>query len=253
VLERARRELQLCLGQLRRLRDLAAGQRDELASKGLRALCDRILEELDDAYSAEIEHHLAVLSLREGVLVSARLGVASRGTGYVLRQAAGGRRGLKERLKMASQTAYRFEIAPRDDAGQRALGEVTDRAVSLAANALAQSVEHLRGFFSHLPAETAFSVGCVRLDAALRGAGVPVCVAQVEPHGSGALSASDLRDVGLVRRLGGAVVGNDLKADGATLVMVTGANSGGGRPSPAASARPSCSPSAGPRLRRRPS
>ena len=54
-----------------------------------------------------------------------------------------------------------------------------------------------------------------------------------------AFSCADLRDACLELQSTGPVTGNEVQADGKSLVIITGANSGGSRPSCAASAWPS--------------
>jgi DNA mismatch repair ATPase MutS len=57
--------------------------------------------------------------------------------------------------------------------------------------------------------------------------GEPVCMPSPFPAGSHRYSASGLYDVCLALNLNGSVVGNDVTADGKTLVIITGANQGG--------------------------
>ena len=62
---------------------------------------------------------------------------------------------------------YSFTLHPRDDAGARALDELRNRGLNSAANALAQSNDHILSFFKTLRAELAFYLGCVNLHEAL--------------------------------------------------------------------------------------
>ena len=62
--------------------------------------------------------------------------------------------------------AYTFHLAPRDEAGAKALGELRDQGLNLVANALAQSNDHILSFFAMLRTELAFYVGCLNLQRA---------------------------------------------------------------------------------------
>jgi DNA mismatch repair ATPase MutS len=108
-----------------------------------------------------------------------------------------------------------------------ALGTLEDRGTNLVANALAQSVDHVDGFFVMLRTELAFYVGCLNLSERLAGQGEPTAFPILVPRGERALSARGLYDVCLALTTGQRVVGSDVDADGKSLVMITGANQGG--------------------------
>lgn len=227
VLRRAVEVLELCVGHLRRLRTLFEEQGGDLTSEGMRALAATVARDLDDTFFAEVAGHLGRLRFRGGVWISARLGTGNRGTGHVLRVPSEGRRGWRERVGLAAPTTYGFAVHPRDEAGMQALADLTDRGVDLAANAVAQAADHVLSFFTQLRLEAAFYLGCCNLESQLSERGQRVCVPVPVPAEPMALSARDLRDAALVLRTGRPPVGNDLDADGRTLVVVTGANSGG--------------------------
>ena len=146
--------LELLLGHLLRLRRLAEAHGQELASPAFTRLCSMLLSELGDEYLRALGSHLSELKLARGLVMSARLSPASRGAAYVLHRAPA--RGLRGRLSRRGQASYSFTIPERDDNGARALGELHARGVNIAANALAQSVDHILGFFTSLRAELAF-------------------------------------------------------------------------------------------------
>ena len=74
--------------------------------------------------------------------------------------------------------------------------------------------------------ELAFYIGCLNLREQLTRKGEPVCAS--EPMGgNGLLSTGGIYDVCLSLSMDGRVVGNDVQADGKSLVMITGANGGG--------------------------
>jgi hypothetical protein len=244
VLSRSTGVMRMFTDALRRLRALADEHAAGFGSEGFGRLFATVQEELDDAFFEEVAAHLRDLSFRHGVLISAALGPANQGTGYVLRRAPDP--GLRQRLGLGGGPGLSFEIAARDEAGARDLGDLRGRGVNLVANALAQSNDHILAFFTTLRAELAFYLGAVNLHDRLCAAGVPVCLPTVSAPGTGTLHARGLYDPALALRTGaregaageagpgaagpgtaGAVVGNDLPADGCRLVVVTGANQGG--------------------------
>jgi DNA mismatch repair ATPase MutS len=60
--------------------------------------------------------------------------------------------------------------------------------------------------------------------------GEPTCLPTPLPAGELALAAQDIYDVCLTFQVEDRIVGNDLDADGKSLVMITGANQGGKSP-----------------------
>jgi DNA mismatch repair ATPase MutS len=101
------------------------------------------------------------------------------------------------------------------------------RGISLAASALAQSTDHVLSFFSSLRSEMGFYIGCLNLHEQLARKGEPICFPEPFPSGKALLSGRGLYDVGLSLSVDQRVVGNDVGADGKSLVMITGANGGG--------------------------
>jgi hypothetical protein len=101
------------------------------------------------------------------------------------------------------------------------------RGLNGAANALAQSVDHIRSFFQLLRAELGFYLGCLNLRDRLTANGEPVCFPVPVAPGQLSLSSHGLYDPCLSLHLDAGVVGNDVAADGKRLIMITGANQGG--------------------------
>jgi DNA mismatch repair ATPase MutS len=145
----------------------------------------------------------------------------------VLRSPNTTNRGWKQRIGLGPHTSYHFEIHPRDEAGTRALSTLNDRGVNLAANALAQSTDHILSFFKLLCTEVGFYVSCLNLHDQLTAKGEPTCVPIPLSVAELALSYDGIYDVALALRSEGRVVGNAADADGKSLVIITGANSGG--------------------------
>jgi DNA mismatch repair ATPase MutS len=123
--------------------------------------------------------------------------------------------------------AYTFYLHPRDEAGARALTELRDRGIHLVANALAQSADHIRRFFTMLRTELAFYIGCLNLHQRLEKKGEPTAFPVPAAVSERVHSFSGLYDVSLTLTMKHKVVGNDVTAVNKNLVIITGANQGG--------------------------
>jgi DNA mismatch repair ATPase MutS len=219
--------LEMFVGQLKALRNIADEYAQKFESEGFRRLFDMLQRELSNNYFAEIERHLANLRLRHGVLISAGLGKGNKGVGYVLRRPNQDTRMWIERMLSSKSESYTFRLHPRDEAGARALSELRDRGVNLVANALAQSTDHILSFFEMLRTELAFYIGALNLERRLGELQEPVCLPSPAPQGAKLLSASGLYDPSLALTADRTVVANDLSANGKDLIVITGANTGG--------------------------
>jgi DNA mismatch repair ATPase MutS len=218
--------MQLFVGILKRLRHSADEHAAGFRSEGFTALFETLARELGDDYFQDVEDHLRQLRFRDGVLVSAELGRGNKGSNYVLRLSQQARQGWLRRIS-GSHSAYTLRIHPRDESGFRTLAELRNRGIDLAANALAQSADHILSFLTLLRCELGFYIGCLNLQEQLTQKGEPLCVPVPVPAGKPALSFHGLYDVCLSLRLDTRAVGNDVNADGKSLVMITGANQGG--------------------------
>lgn len=225
ILSDSVRKMDFFVDILRQLRAIADHATD-YHSEGFTTLFATLVEQLDDDYFAEVETHLQHLRFRDGVLLSAQLRRGCKGTNHVLREQPS-RQSWIRRLLPATRPGLTFKIPDRDDAGANAMSELRNRGINLAANALAQSTDHIIRFFSTLRHELAHYVGCLNLYDQLADKGASVCRPQVVPIDRGGWSARGLYDVGLPLRTDRSVVGNDLAADDARLVVITGANQGG--------------------------
>jgi DNA mismatch repair ATPase MutS len=186
-----------------------------------------LTRELDDAYFQVVEEHLLRLRFNRSVLVSAELGKGNKGTNDILRTPNPVQGGWFRRLTARDRSVYTWRLPDRDESGARALGELRGRGINLAANALAQSTDHILSFVTMLRFELGFYIGCLNLHERLVEQGEPVCVPVPVAVDQCALSARGLYDVGLSLRVQRRVVGNDVNADNASLVVITGANQGG--------------------------
>lgn len=225
ILSRSVRVLNLLVGSLKQLRQLADEHAGKFHSEAFARFFAMLADELDDEYLATIDEHLGELRLRRGVLMSAGLGKGNKGTRHVLHRLP--EQSWLERITGRGRPGYSFQIPDRDENGFRALTRLQGQGINPVANALAQSTDHVVSFFTMLRAELAFYVGCLNLHERLVEKGEPTCFPDPKPAGRPMLSAQGLYDVCLTLNLEPGVVGNDVNADNKSLVMVTGANQGG--------------------------
>jgi hypothetical protein len=227
ILRRSRDALEHFVYLLKKLRHITGEQAGQFRSEGLAKLCSTLAAELDDEYFRKLDRHLAQLKFDGGLLMSAELGVGNKGVGYLLRTPGAKKPRWTERLGLGTRTSYSFEISPRDISSITALSELSDAGINPVANAAAQSADHIRSFFTMLQFELGFYVGCLNLHERLREKGEPACFPVPTQWDPPTLGFRGIYDVGLALRSGDRVVGNDTDADGKTLLMITGANSGG--------------------------
>ena len=227
ILRQSIQSLEMMAAVLERLRSICGDAQEGFHSRGFRRFFDMVLKEVDETCLAEINEHLRRLRFRNGMLIAASLGRANKGTNYTLSNPGPDNRNWLQRLSGKRQENYTFRLNDRDEAGFRALGELEGQGLDLAANVLAQSDDHIMNFIKMLRQELAFHVGCINLEAALLSAGAPLCFPKPEAESAMACSARDLRDVSLTVARKSEVVGNNINADGKSLIMITGANEGG--------------------------
>ena len=218
----------------RELRGIADAQREHLGGDGLGDFLARLRRDLDDAFLAESSGHLKALRFRAGVQLSARLGPGNAGCDYVLERPALARPPATARLAdwwralIGRQPhVYTYRLPPHEDTGIRALSQIQARGLGRTANAIAQACEDLLWFFRQLRGELAFYVGCINLHERFGTIGAPICFPEPLASAADVRSASDLHDASLALTVDNPVVGNDVAADGADLIVITGANQGG--------------------------
>jgi DNA mismatch repair ATPase MutS len=227
ILTSARGMLEVYFGLLKELRGIADAHASKFDSRGFRRFFAMIQQELDDEYIAAVEHHLKMLEFRDGVLVRAELGRGNEGTNYMLCKPNEDNRNWVQRLFAERSPVYSHTIPPRDEHGARALGELKDRSLNRAANAVAQAAEHVESFLHVLRRELAFHIGCLNLADQLAQLSEPIAFPEPAPAGERRLTCRSLYDVTLVLTMQRQVVGNDVTAEGKELVIITGANQGG--------------------------
>jgi len=227
ILSGAVHQLEALVVRMKELRQIADQHVEKFHSDGLRTLFRTLQRELDDEYFQTVKYHLGQLKFRRGELISMELDRDNSGINYVLRSEGHVRSTWMKRLGLGSRSSYSFTIPPRDEAGASALSDMTSRGINLVANAAAQSADHITSYFTMLRAELGFYVSCLNLHEQLAKKNVHVVFPDSVSREEVRLSFSDLRDAALVLRAEHSVVGNEIEADGKSLVIVTGANSGG--------------------------
>ena len=224
ILSSSQRSLGALIDKVHELRKFADEHLDEFSSDAFTRMFRMLQEELSDDYFAAVKQQLTNVEFKNGTLISARLGQGNKGTDYMLRIAP--ELGWCDKLARFRHPAHGFDVHPRDEAGARALGELTGRALNGVANALAQSVDHIKSFFQMLATEVAFYAGCLNLRDHLEEIGADVC-RPAPVNDSWRLTCDGLYDMSLTLRLAKPAVGNDIRADEKILIVITGANQGG--------------------------
>lgn len=227
VVRWATEALQMFMGHLERLRRIADEHAASFRSDGFTTLFATLSRELGDDYFQAVADHLSQLRFRGGVLVSAEFGQGLKGTRYVLRRPARRKEGWISRLSGNGPDSHTLRVPDRDENGFRTLSDLRNRGINIAANALAQSTDHILSFFTMLRRELGFYVGCLNVSDVLTAQAEPLCFPVPLAPGTPLLSFRGLCDPGLSLRAGERVVGNDVNADGKALVVITGANQGG--------------------------
>lgn len=227
ILNRSVEVMKMFVVMLKKLRTFAQEQGGGFESEGFRTLFAMLIRELDDAYFASIEQRLKELQFRADHHPIAELDWGNKGTNYVLRKLPEVDRGWMNRLFAKKPETHTFCIAERDESGWDALRELKDQGLNLAANALAQSNDHILSFFRTLRVELGFYISCLNLQEQLVQLGAPISFpvpanAQERRH-----TFRGLYDVCLALSLKQRITGNDVNADQKDLVMITGANQGG--------------------------
>jgi len=227
ILSSSREMLEMFLGLLRKLKNIADTHADKFESEGFTSFFEMIKRELEDGYFGRMQDRLRELRFPNGVLISAELGKGNEGTGYILRKPNEKKGSWLDRIFAKRPPVYTFSLDPRDEAGARALSNLESRGINWVANALGQSAEHVDSFFKMLRIELAFYIGCLNLHEQLAKMGAPVCFPVPMAANEMRHSFSQLYDICLALTMKKRIVGSDLNADNKGLMIITGANQGG--------------------------
>lgn len=227
ILSSSVRMLQMFVELLKKLKSIADEHAGKFESEGFTVFFAMIKRELDDEYFTTVQRHLKNLRFSDGVLISARLGKGTEGAGYILRKSYKTTHSWIKRVLSRKPSSYAFYINPRDEHGAIALSQLRDRGINLVANALAQSADHIDSFFEMLKIELSFYIGCLNLYGQLVPMEAPVSFPVPVTAGGRRHSFHGLYDICLALVMKKKVTGNDVNADGKSLVLITGANQGG--------------------------
>jgi DNA mismatch repair ATPase MutS len=227
VLSNSTEMMQMFVGLLIKLRNIADDNADKFESEGFSRFFSMIQKELEDEYLSDIQDHLKELKFSDGVLISAELGKGNEGTDYMLRKSIVTKQRWIKRVLGQKPPVYTFSIHPRDEAGARALSEIKTKGINLAANALGQSADHIDNFFKMLQLDLAFYIGCLNLYEQLDQMEEPVSFPQFAALDDRRHSFHGLYDVCLALTMKQKIIGNGMNADSKDLVIITGANQGG--------------------------
>jgi len=227
ILSRSIEVLTMFVDRLQKIKKIGEEHADKYESEGFTRFFAMLKKELSDEYFEAIQRHLRELKFSDGVLMSAELGKGIKGINYTLRKTIGKKKSWIERIFIPRTPAYSYNIAPRDESGARALSELKGKGITLVANALAQSTDHILSFFTMLRNELAFYVGCVNLHEQLVRMGEPASFPEPAVSIECGHSFRGLYDVCLALTMKRKIVGNDMSADGNNIVIITGANEGG--------------------------
>ncbi|WP_342778619.1 MutS-related protein [Desulfosoma caldarium] len=227
ILSSARGVLDASLDLLHRLRQIAEENATTFKSRGFLRFFAMIRQELNDEYLTIVQRHIRMLRFPQGVLLRAQLGKGNEIFDHTLCTPRDSKRRWFQRILPSRSASYSYSLHPRDDTGARILGELRDRGVARAANAVAQAAEHVESFFNVLRWELAFYMGCLNLYDQLTALGEPVAFPQPAPANERRFSCTGLYDPALALTMGKGMVGNDISANGKSLMVITGPNRGG--------------------------
>lgn len=218
----ARLPLTELVGHLRKLRETCQNFAGSAGSEAIARLQTELAEQFDERYLTELETCLDALDSENGVLLSAELGPGNKARRLLVHEPI---RNSKRSL-FGTRNGNSFEATGDFEFPDDPLAAVVEPALDAVAELVSRSADRVTDFFRQLRTETAFYLGCLNLSARLERAGVPMCFPSPAVPEHPEMRCRDLRDVVLC--LGHApVVGNDIEAVGTTLMIVTGANSGG--------------------------
>ena len=224
VVRRSVERLRVHLDVLRRLRGQARRLHGAVRSDPWQALVEQLVTVVDERADADMESLLEELTFPRGMLLSARIGRGATGVDHVLRRP----RAQGWLSRSVDRSGDSFELPERDDEAVASLGAWRERALAPVATELSAAADDVEVFLRLLRDELAFLLGAIHLADRLAGSGLDTCFPEVVPAGAAPRwSGKGLYDPALALRIGAEVVPGDLDADGATLVVVTGANQGG--------------------------
>ncbi len=210
------------LGFLRELRAACVRHASSFESAGFANLVATVAAELDEQYLASVEQQLAAMDFENGLHLTASLGPGNKIAGIRLHAPV-----RRRRFGLDRRTGRTFEAIDEPETESDPVVQLQNPALQIIADVVSDAAGQVQDFFAQLRTQLAFYLGCVTLHRRLTRDHVPVCLPTVHPPGAPRLRSTGLRDVGMCLADGRPVVGNDLDAEGRSLIIVTGANNGG--------------------------
>ncbi len=227
MLDSSVKAMTMLVKTLKKLRNIADEKSGKFHSKGFKRFFNMVKNELSDEYFEEVEKHLETLEFKNGMLISADLGMGNKGVNYTLRKPNEEKKRWISKIFSKREEEFTFRIAERDQNGAKALSNLKERGINSVANALTQSVDHILSFFTVLKTELAFYLATMNLYYSLERLEEPLSFPVPHDIGTSIHEFKCLYDPSLALTLNKKVVGNDLKANGKNLFVITGANRGG--------------------------
>ncbi len=209
------------------LRKIADENIDNFSSVGFKRFFSMIQKELSDEYIDLVKEHLKELKFKDGVLISAKLGIANEGKDYTLRRDNLASKSWIKKVLSKKPKEYAHTLHPRDDAGAKVLRNLRDEGLNKVAIFLSSTAEHIDNFFISLRRELAFYMGCLNLEERLKELKAPMVFPRLFSCDRALFSSKELYDISLALTVKKSVTGNDIKADSKLLFFITGANQGG--------------------------
>ncbi len=228
ILRRSIEVLQMYVEIFKQLNHIADEHAGKFKSDGFTTFFDMIKRELNEEYINRVLDHLRELKFAKGVFISAELGKGNKAYNYRLRELEEKKSNwIQKIISTRKLPPYALYISDRDESGHRAIRELRNRGINLAANALAQSNDHILSFFSMMRVELGFYIGCFNLYEQILKLGKETSFPIPVNSGTRNQSYQNLYDVCLALASGEKIIGNYGNADDKNLIIITGANRGG--------------------------
>lgn len=216
--------MQLFRTQLIRLRGYMNGLAADNISPGLASLKQSVEQCVTDAWLADLDDGLKLLTFPDGVETIVRLGkralpIPTTPIGGSVNQM------LLKRLTMRMKEGKPYVLNDNDARGAEELSDFTNRALSGTAALMNALYEAVLSCFHQLRDQTAFYLGCINLQKALQQRSMPTCLPEISKKEGWV--GTNLYDPILSLTSDSRVVGSSVNASNSKLVIITGANQGG--------------------------
>ncbi|WP_414040490.1 MutS-related protein [Acidithiobacillus sp. M4-SHS-6] len=219
--------LNILLSQLTSLRDLGENY-PAVQSAGLIKFFRFLRRDYDDETLRSLRAQNAILRMDNGFSVSAKLDQNNRSKDFFLNRNQPSTHWLKTWFSLASSDeGFSFSISQRDESGLTALAEFRDAALGPVARVMDSAVQDILEFFTRLRDESAFYRGALNLREALAARECSCCWPVPMTSQQPGCIASKIYDPCLALSQAAKVITNDLQASNKSLIIITGANSGG--------------------------